>query len=748
MSFFRKVLLALALLLPLTACTGHAATSPGGSDGGSDVFAGGPAPLSPTRVCNQPILNAPWQYHGAAGTFTTSGTPAGLPTFGSPGTDFPNATKVIVVPPGDNTSAAHGGDYMVTNTIVYFEPGMHDIRGLMYAGDHSAYVGGYTAAAGKAIINGVDGATNGTGKGGSAFEQSHPIANDAVYDTWEYLTIENFTSDVNSSVMGNIDGGSWDIGDVYKYNTIGPNEYAYTGGTTAPTLNTDRAPGQGGGYAINAKSFTTVEYNCITRNAQGGVNIDDAVNPRILHNEFSYNGLGEYPDVGGSGASPHSCGCSSNLGKIFYSLNTDIIGNYIHDGYNNGLWIDTNESGANISKNYIASNWSQGIMYEASYNANISDNTLVGNGWPSHGLWPTGYHGGTCSQGVSCRYGFGADTAGGDGLSYSAIYLPNSGGDSGLSKVRIPSTLTVPRCASPCTITSRYSGHLYVTGNRFINNFGGINVYSDPSRFPSVTTRNASCDEPLGALHQPNNATYYMQYKELLTGSDTSISGTSASSADGTQTLCTDYDSATPGSDTTYTETPKTPVAGMYVFDQSTGKQVGTVASAASPHAFTLTAPPPEGVYNSGDPLLLQQGGGCSFPDYAGATKPGQVTGNPAARYWDHCLWGSRNITISGNDFVINAAQVSGCTNANGCGWNQQTVFNPGVVNLDRLWFGMISGIKSADGGLGIVWSGNKYQWQGPGGWSFHSGLQGSADDMTRAAWLSQGQDSGSTFGS
>lgn len=78
----------------------------------------------------------------------------------------------------------------------------------------------------------------------------------------------------------------------------------------------------------------------------------------------------------------------------------------------------------------------------------------------------------------------------------------------------------------------------------------------------------------------------------------------------------------------------------------------------------------------------------------------------------------------------------------------QQTVFDPGVVTLDQLWFGMISDIKSAVGGLNIVWSDNNYQWRGNGDWSFHSGLQGTAADITRAAWLSEGQDSGSTFGS
>ena len=75
-------------------------------------------------------------------------------------------------------------------------------------------------------------------------------------------------------------------------------------------------------------------------------------------------------------------------------MNATVDYNYVHDNYNVGIWFDFLNSGADISYNYISSNWSAGIQYEASYNARIADNTLVGNSWPSDGPWPAGVKGG------------------------------------------------------------------------------------------------------------------------------------------------------------------------------------------------------------------------------------------------------------------------------------------------------------------------------------------------------------------
>ena len=142
-------LAAVAVIVPLTLSSGPPGPAPKVGEGAVR------APHAGTPICGQPVLDSPWNYDGAPGTYTTSGTPAGLPTFGAVGTDFPHATSVLVVAAGDNTSAAGAGAYKVNNTVVYFMPGTHTIQGILWTGDNSAYVGGYTTSAGRAVLDGA-----------------------------------------------------------------------------------------------------------------------------------------------------------------------------------------------------------------------------------------------------------------------------------------------------------------------------------------------------------------------------------------------------------------------------------------------------------------------------------------------------------------------------------------------------------------------------------------------------------------
>ena len=219
-----------------------------------------------------------------------------MPTFGAAGTDFPNARKVLVIPACDNTAAAANYQYMIPRAVLYFEPGTHRIRNGMYTSPGSAYVGGRTKRAGKAIINGVYGATNGTGRGGTSLNAA-PGGVTLHDQTWEYLTIENYSSaEDTTAVMGEPANG-----DVYKYLTIGPNEYGGQPGSGVPPR---RGKASGGGYAVDLGSNTIVEHDCIAHNAQGGFN-GQGLNITIAHNEISWNGLGIYPDcASGPGCNP------------------------------------------------------------------------------------------------------------------------------------------------------------------------------------------------------------------------------------------------------------------------------------------------------------------------------------------------------------------------------------------------------------------------------------------------------------
>jgi hypothetical protein len=716
---------------PIRALTPH--------DGGPPIRVGDDGPSAGTPICGQPILDSPWNYNGAPGTYTTSGKPAGLPTFSAAGTDFPHATSVLVVAAGDNTSAGDSGAYQVNNTVVYFEPGIHTIQDGMYTGHNSAYVGGYTVAVGKAIIDGVNGATT-TGNGGAYLSLSKPSANSLVNNTWEYLTIKNYTSSQNNSVMGNINGGGSDEGDVYKYDTIGPNEYGYSGSSTPPRT----GKSNGGGYAIDLGSHTTVEYDCLTRDAQGAFNgggVDDV----ISSNEISWNGLGEYPDSAGAGGSPYSCGCSGG-GKLFYSVNADVVNNWVHNNYNVGIWFDFDNTGALISHNYVAFNWGEGIEYEASYNADISDNTLVGNGWASDGPWPTGVGGGRCFGNVSCTNGEGPITGAGGGFPYAAIYLPNSGGNSSLRTIFVPSTIAVPNCSTNCTVRSRYPGELLVQGNMLMDNFGGVVVYTDTNRYPGNIDADSACSVPLGALDQPNSSIYYQQTKVLTTNADAAISGSSVTSTGGTTTLCDNYGASggSGGSGGQQGGAVEAPSVGMAVYDLKSGAFLGKVASVTSATAFTLSDSPGD---ESGASLLLSAYGGCGPADYFGGSL-GVSSGAPADRYWDNCIWGSRNVTVSGNTFALDARAVTGCTVSAMCGVMAAISFNAGVPPLMQFFDSYQKYIANASSGLGNVWSGNVYTWTGggPGGWRFQAGAQGTAVNRTQWQASPYDQDVGSSF--
>lgn len=716
-----KMLRAALLVLPgmmcaVTGCTGSA-NGPKALHGNSQVASSSySAPSAARKVCGQPILRSPWSYAGDPGTFSAKNDAKGLPTIDTAKSDFPGATEIIVVAPGNNTASASSGKFQVNRAVVYFEPGIHYIEQGMYTGHNTAYVGGYSVSKGGAILDGVDGATNGTGKGGSVLAGSKASSGNRVYDTWEYLQIENYSSTENNAVMGNVNDGGSDIGDTYKFDTIGPNNYGYVGNDARPR----QGESSGGGYAIDAGSNTTIEFSCLTGNAQGGFNISDARNVNILHNEISWNGLGEYPDLTGTGGSPFSCGCSGG-GKLFFTLNANIIENYVHDNYNTGIWFDFDNAGANVTANYIASNWGSGITYEASYNARIAHNTLIGNGWASNHSWPAGVNGGKCFGGISCVNGVGPITGAGGGNPYAAIDLSNSGGNRNLH--------------------SRYAGQLQVVDNRLENNFGGVKVYTDTNRYPGNVDNDSACSIPLGVLNQNNSQLYYKQGKELVTGPDAAITGSSVQSAGGTMAICAKYGSSSDFGPGTASQAPS---IGMGVFDQHTGAFLGTVAAVSNAHSFTLSDAPGN---STGATLLLSAYGGCGPADYyrGGLNK---MSGRPAAKYWDNCLWGSRNITVQGNVFSINAKVVLGCKIArNLCGTMEVAAFNAGVPKLMQFFDSYPQYIADSTGGLGVVWSHNNYEWTGGGsGWHFWAGTQG--HEVTRAKWQAKpyNQDTGSVF--
>ena len=146
---------------------------------------------------------------------------------------------------------------------------------------------------------------------------------------------------------------------------------------------------------------------------------------------------------------------------------------------------------------------------------------------------------------------------------------------------------------------------------------------------------------------------YYQQSKVLVTSADATITGSSVTSSGGTATICATYGT---NSDLGPGSSIRAPSNGMAVYDQNSGAFLGTVISATSAHAFTLSRSPGD---EKGALLLLSAYGGCGPADYYGGG-PGAVSGKPQANYWDNCLWGSRNVTVKDNVFSIDASTVVG----------------------------------------------------------------------------------------
>ncbi len=325
------------------------------------------------------------------------------------GTSTPPA-GAVVVPAGDNSALtpnyANPG-FSVPNTTFWFAPGVHTLGTGVYsqivAGQGDVYIG-----APGAIISGQN------------INQS-AFTGTATDVTIEYLTVENFAS-VEGQMVVNHDGGSgWTI----AYDTVRNNT---------------------GGAGVGLGPHTVVKNNCLTHNDEYGFSsvctaagcdplTGGAADITLTGNEVSFNdSTGVYDQPGGI-----NCGCSGG-GKLWEVDGATITDNYVHDNGNVGIWVDTDNTGIDISGNTVSRNYSEGIIMEISYNFSITNNTLTDNGWS-----------------------LGAANAGQN--VFPAIYISESGGD--------------PR------IPGNFSGVAEVAGNTFTDNWAGITLWENANRFCS-----------------------------------------------------------------------------------------------------------------------------------------------------------------------------------------------------------------------------------------------------------------------
>ena len=226
-----------------------------------------------------------------------------------------------------------------------------------------------------------------------------------------YLTVQSFVPPQDQGVVNHDSGDGW----VLEHNTFQRNS----------------------GAALMAGARQQVRANCLRANGQYGMNAYNASNTitgLVLEgNEIVGNNTDDWE------AKTEGCGCTG--GVKFWAVNgADIRGNWVHDNRGVGLWADTNDNDFLIEGNLIENNDDSAIIYEASYNAVIRDNTIRRNNWVAGKKF--------------------ADR--GDNFPVATIYLSEAGGE--------------PR------VKAR-TDKIDVYGNVLENNWSGITLWENADRF-------------------------------------------------------------------------------------------------------------------------------------------------------------------------------------------------------------------------------------------------------------------------
>jgi hypothetical protein len=395
------------------------------------------------KVCHQPILNSPYSYSDAAGSYASG--QAGLPTYGRPGSDFPDDTAGVIVPAGKRSYLSY---QLRPDTVYYLLPGVH--VGSFMADRNDAFVGGLSKYHVPTVLSGdYSGLIWGIDSNFSNGNQAGV--------TIEYLTVEKYQPYGNAAAINQDSNTGWTI----QYNTI--------------TLNVP-----GAGVILGADN--TLKGNCLTLNGQYGFQSEasdswgrDALtggpyNINVKGNEISYNdtcdfeGLLENSSIGWTNHNPvparyrnSHCGPVVPDGdqggfKLWRTNGVTIVGNYIHNNWGPGGWADTDNANTTYTGNTITNNDGEAIIEEISYNFLIADNYIGGNGWPA-GL---------------------ANPA----FPVPAIYISESGSDTSFGGV--------PACAeASCADQASYPSRSVISGNTMVDNGGNVFLWQSANRFCS-----------------------------------------------------------------------------------------------------------------------------------------------------------------------------------------------------------------------------------------------------------------------
>jgi hypothetical protein len=478
------------------------------------------------------------------------------------------------------------------------------------------------------------------------------------------------------------------------HNTTGT---IYTGTSWTVTHNNihDSYSAPGSGVAIYGGDQGTIEYNCLAKMGDYGVNLFGS-DSRFDYNEIYQSNY--EPDPG--------CGCSG-AGKWWGTLNADIVANaFVDDSPGGGspIWLDNGNSGTLISGNYFDRSYGSAISSETGFNLDITGNLFMNGGWGK----------GTGGCGNNC-----------DG----AVDINSSGG------------FNVPG--------SRYENQILVSGNQFVDNWEGIDVWQAGSRSCENSGEGWPDDTAYCSGGFPNSAApaaggrYYFSHEgDNAHGGATTLAQPAAAGSsvvlvggsvaiddqigfgDPKSTKTTDRTNVTAltGSGTVNAATAGFPASGQLRVGTSAawadggGSYTGAILAyrGITPTSFTgvslvrgsgtlagpvrevqpykvtaetcyandcaVTVSPPLAAPETAA-AEVSNAGTCQLYATSAALPSGPLAPDGTS-YWDGCQWEAKDITVTRNNFqvepsviassapLVGGGKSTACTAANSCGTN------------------------------------------------------------------------------
>ncbi|MEX0170293.1 right-handed parallel beta-helix repeat-containing protein [Streptomyces sp. LMG1-1-1.1] len=170
--------------------------------------------------------------------------------------------------------------------------------------------------------------------------------------TLSHLTVQGFVAPHDEGVVNHDSADGW----VIEHTTIQNNS----------------------GAGLMAGARQRVRASCLRGNGQYAMNAykaGDSIKGLVVEgNEITGNNTDDWE------RRQPGCGCSGGI-KFWAVDGADIRGNWVHDNRGAGLWADNNNNDFRIEDNVLEANDGAALIYETSYNAVITNNTIRRNNW-------------------------------------------------------------------------------------------------------------------------------------------------------------------------------------------------------------------------------------------------------------------------------------------------------------------------------------------------------------------------------